>query len=60
VKTAMTGQIPKEILDKIVETIPVGRMAEPSEVARAVLFLADEKSSYITGQVVNINGGLYM
>src|SRR5205807_10151696 len=59
VKTAMTGQIPKEILDKIVETIPVGRMAEPSEVARAVLFLADEKSSYITGQVVNINGGLY-
>jgi acetoacetyl-CoA reductase len=60
VKTAMTGQIPKEILDKIVETIPVGRMAEPSEVARAVLFLADEKSSYITGQVVNVNGGLYM
>jgi 3-oxoacyl-[acyl-carrier protein] reductase len=35
-------------------------MAEPSEVARAVLFLADEKSSYITGQVVNVNGGLYM
>ena len=60
VKTAMTGQIPKEILDKIVETIPVGRMAEPSEVARAVLFLADEKSSYISGQVVNVNGGLYM
>jgi len=60
VKTAMTGQIPKEILDKIVETIPVGRMAEPSEVARAVLFLADEKSSYITGQVVNINGGLHV
>jgi len=60
VKTAMTGQIPKDILDKIVETIPVGRMAEPSEVARAVLFLADEKSSYITGQVVNVNGGLYM
>src|SRR5438093_7770609 len=60
VKTAMTDNIPKEILDKIVETIPVGRMAEPSEVARAVLFLADEKSSYLTGQVVNINGGLYM
>ena len=60
VKTAMTEQIPKEIMDKIVEDIPVGRAAEPWEVARAVLFLADERSSYITGQVLNINGGLYM
>ncbi len=60
VKTAMTAQIPKEIMDKIVEDIPVGRAAEPWEVARAVLFLADERSSYITGQVLNINGGLYM
>ena len=60
VKTAMTGQMPKEVLDKIVDGIPVGRMAEPAEVARAVLFLADEKSSYITGQVLSVNGGLYM
>jgi len=60
VKTAMTGQMPKEVLDKIVESIPVGRMAEPLEIARAVLFLADEKSSYITGQVFSVNGGLYM
>ncbi len=60
VRTAMTDQMPKEALGKIVETIPVGRMAEPSEVARAVLFLADEKSSYITGQVLSVNGGLYM
>ena len=60
VKTAMTEQIPKEIMDKIVEDIPVGRAAEPWEVARAVLFLADGRSSYITGQVLNINGGLYM
>ncbi|MGH7771561.1 MAG: beta-ketoacyl-ACP reductase, partial [Candidatus Binatia bacterium] len=60
VKTAMTGQMPKEVLDKIVESIPVGRMAEPWEVARAVLFLADEKSSYVTGQVLSVNGGLYM
>jgi len=60
VNTAMTGQIPKDVLDKIVETIPIGRMAEPWEVARAVLFLADEQSSYITGQVFNVNGGLYM
>jgi acetoacetyl-CoA reductase len=60
VKTAMTDKIPKEIVDKIVETIPAGRMAEPWEIARAVVFLADEKSSYLTGQVLSVNGGLYM
>jgi acetoacetyl-CoA reductase len=60
IKTAMTGKIPKEVLDKIVEGIPVGRLAEPSEVARAVLFLADERSSYITGHVLSVNGGFYM
>jgi acetoacetyl-CoA reductase len=60
VRTAMTDKIPKDILDKIVDGIPLGRMAEPWEIARAVLFLADEKSSYITGQVLSVNGGLYM
>jgi acetoacetyl-CoA reductase len=60
VKTAMTEKIPKDIMDKVIETIPAGRLAEPWEIARAVLFLADEQSSYITGQVINVNGGLYM
>jgi acetoacetyl-CoA reductase len=60
VKTAMTAQIPKDVMDKIVESIPVGRLADPSEIARAVVFLADEQSSYITGQVMGINGGFYM
>jgi acetoacetyl-CoA reductase len=60
VKTAMTDKIPKEIMDKIVEGVPTGRLAEPWEIARAVLFLADEKSAYITGQVLSVNGGLYM
>jgi acetoacetyl-CoA reductase len=60
VKTAMTERIPKEVMEKILESIPVGRMAEPSEIARAIVFLADEKSSYITGQVLGINGGFYM
>ena len=60
VKTAMTDKIPKDVMDKIVDSIPVGRMAEPSEIARAIVFLADEKSSYITGQVMGINGGFYM
>jgi acetoacetyl-CoA reductase len=60
VKTAMTERIPKDVMDKIVESIPVGRLADPSEIARAVVFLADEKASYITGQVMGINGGFYM
>jgi len=60
VKTAMTDKIPKDVMDKIVDSIPVGRLAEPSEIARAIVFLADEKSSYITGQVMGINGGFYM
>jgi acetoacetyl-CoA reductase len=60
VKTAMTDKIPREIVEKIVETIPMGRMADPWEIARAVVFLADEKSSYMTGQVLSVNGGLYM
>ena len=60
VRTAMTRQMPKEVLDKVVDSIPVGRMAEPREIARAVLFLADEDSSYITGQVLAVNGGLHM
>ena len=60
VKTAMTEKIPKDVMDKIVESIPIGRLAEPSEIARAIVFLADEKSSYITGQVMGINGGFYM
>jgi len=60
VKTAMTDKIPKDVMDKIVESIPIGRLAEPSDIARAIVFLADEKSSYITGQVMGINGGFYM
>jgi NAD(P)-dependent dehydrogenase (short-subunit alcohol dehydrogenase family) len=56
----MTDKIPKDVMDKIVESIPIGRLAEPSDIARAIVFLADEKSSYITGQVMGINGGFYM
>jgi acetoacetyl-CoA reductase len=60
VKTTMTDKIPDDIMVKIRESIPIGRLAEPAEIARAVLFLAEERASYITGQVLNINGGLYM
>lgn len=45
---------------ELVKTIPIGRTGSPEEVAHAVLFLSGPKSSYITGQVVRVNGGLFM
>ena len=44
----------------MMQKIPVGRMGEASEVAEAVFFLSNEESSYITGQVLHVNGGLTM
>lgn len=60
IATEMVGMIPKEILDKIVERIPQRRLGKPEEVARVVRFLLEDESSYITGAVFNINGGLEM
>lgn len=56
INTSMTKNID---LDKYVKVIPAGRVGEPGEVAHLVSFLASEKSSYITGEVINVNGGLY-
>ena len=60
ITTDMTASVPPEAMDKVIARIPVGRLGEPSEVARVVEFLADPDSAYITGQVYAINGGLYM
>jgi NAD(P)-dependent dehydrogenase (short-subunit alcohol dehydrogenase family) len=46
-----------EIHEKIIKTIPLGRIAEPVDVARAVLFLSSEASDYITGQTLMVDGG---
>lgn len=56
ISTEMTEGLPKEELEKM---IPVGRFGRPEEVAEAVAFLAGENAAYITGEVININGGLY-
>ena len=56
----MTAAVPAAVMEKVVARIPVGRLGEPGEVARVVEFLADPESSYITGQVYAVNGGLYM
>jgi acetoacetyl-CoA reductase len=60
ITTDMTAAVPGNVMDKLIANIPVGRLGEPNEVARVVEFLADPESSYITGQVYPVNGGLYM
>jgi NAD(P)-dependent dehydrogenase (short-subunit alcohol dehydrogenase family) len=56
----MLGTVPEKVLDGIRAKIPLGRLGEPEEVARVVHFLAADASSYITGQVWGVNGGLDM
>jgi 3-oxoacyl-[acyl-carrier protein] reductase len=58
--TAMTEGLPEAVRAKMLDRIPVGRMGTDREVACGVRFLASDESSYITGQVLHINGGLYM
>ena len=60
IRTRMTDAIPEEARQKLVEAILLGRMGEPEDIARAALFLAGVDSSYITGQVLGVNGGMYM
>jgi len=60
ITTDMTAAVPAAAMEKVIARIPAGRLGEPDEVARVVEFLADPDSSYITGQVYAVNGGLYM
>ncbi|MEM2870581.1 MAG: 3-oxoacyl-ACP reductase FabG [Thermoplasmata archaeon] len=57
-KTRMTAGIPPDIASKFIESIPLKRFAEPSEIASAHLFLASDEASYITGQVLFVDGGI--
>jgi 3-oxoacyl-[acyl-carrier protein] reductase len=60
VKTDMTGDLPEKTVSAMLAQIPLGRPAEPAEVAAAVRFLASDQAAYITGQVIHVNGGMYM
>jgi acetoacetyl-CoA reductase/3-oxoacyl-[acyl-carrier protein] reductase len=60
VATDMLATIPEQVLERIRGQIPVGRLAQPDEIARVVCFLAADQSAYITGQVWAVNGGLDM
>jgi NAD(P)-dependent dehydrogenase (short-subunit alcohol dehydrogenase family) len=56
----MVAAIPEPLLGGVIDRIPVGRLGQPEEVARAVTFLLDDDASYITGTVIAVNGGLEM
>lgn len=60
VNTEMVEAVPDKVLDKIKGKIPMARLADPDEIARVVHFLCADKSSYITGQVWGVNGGMDM
>jgi NAD(P)-dependent dehydrogenase (short-subunit alcohol dehydrogenase family) len=60
ITTEMTAGIPEKVMAKLTSQIPVGRAGHPEEVARVVHFLAADASSYITGQVWSVNGGMDM
>jgi len=53
-----SGQLTKEEQQKVLSKIPVGRFCEPEEFAHVVKFLADELSGFITGEIIDLNGGL--
>jgi 3-oxoacyl-[acyl-carrier protein] reductase len=60
IETDMTADLPDAAKQGIIDQTPLGRMGRPEEVAAAVVFLASEEASYITGQVVRVNGGMHV
>ncbi|MBT7522594.1 MAG: 3-oxoacyl-[acyl-carrier-protein] reductase, partial [Nitrospina sp.] len=60
IDTEMTRVLDEKIKDKLVEQIPLSRLGLPEDIAHSVVFLVSSRSSYITGQVLNVNGGMLM
>ena len=60
IKTAMTDILDKNIKEAIISKIPSARLGEPNDIANAVVFLCSDQSSYINGETLHVNGGMYM
>jgi 3-oxoacyl-[acyl-carrier protein] reductase len=57
-RTPMIATVPEKVLEPIIARTPLGRLAEPSDIANAALFLASDEACFITGQVLRVDGGL--
>lgn len=60
IDTEMTAGLSEKVKEMMLAQIPLGRMGQPQEIADVVAFLASDRASYITGQVIHVNGGMYM
>jgi len=60
IDTEMTAVIPEKAKENFLKQIPFGKMGKPEDVAEAVYWLCTEAAGYITGQVIHVNGGMYM
>ena len=60
IDTEMTAVLPQKVKDAFLQQIPLGRMGRPEDVAETVYWLCSEAAGYITGQVIHVNGGMYM
>ena len=60
IDTGMTALLPEKVRDMFIKDIPVGKFGQPEDVAEAVYWLCSDAASYITGQIIHVNGGLYM
>jgi len=60
INTDMVAAVPEKVMESIVGAIPIGRLGEADEIADAVLWLASDKSAFVTGSVLTINGGQYI
>jgi 3-oxoacyl-[acyl-carrier protein] reductase len=60
ISSKMTDALSQEVRDQMLKAIPMARFGEPEDIAKAVSFLASEEASYVTGQVLSVNGGMVM
>jgi 3-oxoacyl-[acyl-carrier protein] reductase len=60
IESDMTDKLPAEYREKLLAEIPIGRMGRPEDIGSAVVYLASDAASYMTGQTIHVDGGMYM